>query len=91
MRHGERLLGIKLGYFQSKLVSAQEVAVWTNPYKSTVWLILTQLMLYYLCNSSTPLLSITAYLTLSVYIYITWVYTIWPAVRVPPTEEEVTL
>jgi len=73
---------------ESKLVSAQEVAVWSNPYKSMVWLVLTQLMLYYICTSSTPLLSTTAYFTLSVYIYITWVYTIWPAVRVPPTEEE---
>ena len=36
------------------------------------------------------MLSTTAYFTLSAYIYITWVYTIWPAVRVPPPVEEVT-
>ena len=82
---------ITVGYFQSKLVSAQEVAVWSNPYKSMVWLVLTQFMLYYICNSSTPLLSTTAYFSLSAYIYITWVYTIWPAVRVPPNEEEETV
>merc|ERR1712106_1309654 len=74
--------------FESKLVSAQEVAVWSNPYRSVVWLVLTQVMLYYLCTSSTPLLSTTAYFTLSAYIYITWVYTIWPAIRVPPSVEE---
>jgi len=74
--------------FESKLVSAQEVAVWSNPYRSVVWLVLTQVMLYYLCTSSTPLLSTTAYFTLSAYIYITWVYTIWPAIRVPPTVDE---
>ena len=50
---------------------------------------MTQAMLYYLCCSSTPLLSTTAYFTLSAYIYITWVYTIWSAIRVPPTVEEV--
>jgi len=74
--------------FESKLVSAQEVAVWSNPYKSLAWVVMTQAMLYYLCCSSTPLLSTTAYFTLSAYIYITWVYTIWPAIRVPPTVEE---
>jgi len=74
--------------FESKLVSAQEVAVWSNPYKSLAWVVMTQAMLYYLCCSSTPLLSTTAYFTLSAYIYITWVYTIWPAIRVPPTIEE---
>jgi len=74
--------------FESKLVSAQEVAVWSNPYKSLAWVVMTQGMLYYLCCSSTPLLSTTAYFTLSAYIYITWVYTIWPAIRVPPTIEE---
>jgi len=74
--------------FESKLVSAQEVAVWSSPYKSMVWLVVSQVILYYLCSSSTPLLSTTAYLTLSAYIYITWVYTIWPAIRVPPPVEE---
>jgi len=74
--------------FEGKLVSAQEVAVWSNPYKSLAWVVLTQAILYHLCSSSTSLLSTTAYFTLSAYIYITWVYTIWPAVRVPPPVEE---
>jgi len=74
--------------FESKLVSAQEVAVWSSPYKSIVWVVMTQVMLYYLCSSSTTLLSTSAYLTVSAYIYITWVYTIWPAIRVPPPTEE---
>eukprot|EP00092_Neocalanus_flemingeri_P030179 GFUD01032757.1.p1 GENE.GFUD01032757.1~~GFUD01032757.1.p1 ORF type:complete len:411 (-),score=136.91 GFUD01032757.1:267-1499(-) len=74
--------------FESKLVSAQEVAVWSSPYRSLVWLVVTQAMLYYLCTSPTPLLSTTMYFTLSAYIYITWVYTIWPAIRVPPTIDE---
>jgi len=74
--------------FESKLVSAQEVAVWSNPYRSLAWVVMTQAMLYYLCSSSTPLLSTTAYFSLSAYIYLTWVYSIWPAIRVPPPIEE---
>ena len=61
---------------QSKLVSAREVAVWSNPYKSLAWVVLTQAILYHLCSSSTTLLSTTIYFTLIDYIYITWVYTI---------------
>jgi len=74
--------------YESKLVSAQEIAVWTSPWKSVIWLVLTQALLYYLCNSTTPLLSTTMYFSLSAYIYITWVYTIWPAIRVPPPRDQ---
>jgi len=70
--------------FESKLVAAQEVAVWSSPGKSLVWLAITQIMLYHLLTTSTPLLSTLAYFLLSLYAYITWVYTVWPAIRVPP-------
>lgn len=70
--------------FESKLVAAQEVAVWSSPGKSLVWLALTQMVLYHLLTTSTPLLSTLAYFLLSLYIYITWAYTVWPAIRVPP-------
>jgi len=74
--------------FESKFIAAQEIAVWSNPFKSVVWLLLTQFLLYYFLNSSTPLLSTLAYVCLSVYAYITWVYTIWPIIRVPPENPE---
>ena len=66
----------------------QEVAVWSNPTVSIIWVVVSQLVLYYLCNWTTSLLSITCYLLLSLYIYLTWVYTVWPAVRVPPSPDE---
>ena len=75
-------------FLQSKLVRVQEVAVWSNPTVSVVWVVLSQIILYYLCNWTTSLLSITCYLLLSLYIYLTWVYTVWPAVRVPPSPDE---
>ena len=73
---------------QSKLVRVQEVAVWSNPTVSIVWVVLSQLLLYYLCNWTGSLLSTGCYILLSLYVYLTWVYTVWPAVRVPPSPEE---
>jgi len=73
---------------ESKLVRVQEVAVWSNPTVSIIWLILSQMFLYYLCNWTTSLLSTISYLLLSLYVYSTWVYTVWPAVRVPPSPDE---
>ena len=66
----------------------QEVAVWSNPTVSIIWVVLSQILLYYLCNWTTSLVSTLSYLLLSVYVYLTWVYTVWPAVRVPASEDE---
>ena len=66
----------------------QEVAVWSNPTVSIIWVVVSQLVLYYLCNWTSSLLSTACYLLLSLYIYLTWVYTVWPAVRVPPSPDE---
>jgi len=74
--------------FESKFIAAQEIAVWSNPAKSVIWLLLTQFMLYHLLNSSTPLLGTVAYVCLSMYAYVTWVYTVWPIIRVPPENPE---
>jgi len=73
---------------ESKLVRVQEVAVWSNPTVSIIWVILSQMFLYYLCNWTTSLVSTLCYLLLSLYLYCTWVYTVWPAVRVPPSPHE---
>ena len=73
---------------QNKLIRVQEVAVWSNPTVSVVWVVVSQIILYYLCNWTTSLLSSLCYLLLSVYVYLTWVYTVWPAVRVPPSADE---
>jgi len=70
--------------FENKLIAVQEVAVWSSPPRSVMWLLLTQCLLYYLLNSSTPLISTAAYGFLSIYMYVTWVYTVWPTIRVPP-------
>ena len=76
------------GLFQSKLVRVQEVAVWSNPTVSIIWVLLSQILLYYLSNWTVSLLSTLSYILLSLYVYLTWVYTVWPAVRVPPTPDE---
>ena len=73
---------------QSKLVRVQEVAVWSNPTVSIIWVVLSQILLYYLCNWTSSLVSTFSYLLLSIYVYLTWVYTVWPAVRVPASEDE---
>ena len=82
--------GVFTVLFQSKLVRVQEVAVWSNPTVSLVWVVLSQALLYSLCNWTASLLSTLSYLLLSLYVYLTWVYTVWPAVRVPPSPDEVT-
>jgi len=74
--------------FESKLVRVQEVAVWSNPTVSIIWVFLSQMVLYYLCNWTVSLLSTASYILLSLYVYLTWVYTVWPAVRVPPSPDE---
>ena len=76
------------GLFQSKLVRVQEVAVWSNPTVSIIWVLLSQILLYYLSNWTVSLISTLSYILLSLYVYLTWVYTVWPAVRVPPTPDE---
>ena len=48
-------------FLQSKLVRVQEVAVWSNPTVSMIWVILSQMFLYYLCNWTTSLLSTLCY------------------------------
>jgi len=73
--------------FESKLVVVQEVAVWSNPTVSIIWVVLSQILLYYLCNWTVSLVSTGSYILLSLYVYMTWVYTVWPAVRVPPSPE----
>ena len=67
---------------QSKLVRVQEVAVWSNPSVSVVWILVSQMVLYYLCNWTVSLVSTVCYLVLSLYMYTTWVYTVWPAIKV---------
>ena len=76
------------GLFQSKLVRVQEVAVWSNPTLSIIWVLLSQILLYYLSNWTVSLISPLSYILLSLYVYLTWVYTVWPAVRVPPSPDE---
>lgn len=75
--------------FESKLVYVQEVAVWSSPVASFIWLIITQLVVFYFTSwTSCTTTTCSCYILLSLYIYITWVYTVWPAVRVPPGPDD---
>jgi len=75
-----------LAEFECRLAQVQEVALWSSPVTSLMWLVLTQLMVYHVTSS--PLLPIFAKLTLATFIYSTWVYRVWPAIRVPPKHPE---
>ena len=72
-----------------KLVRVQEVAVWASPGVSLVWVLVSQAGLYYVTSvSSTSLVSTFSYIMLSLYLYMTWAYTVWPAIRLPPSPGE---
>ena len=64
--------------------------MWSNPGVSVVWILVSQLLLYSLTNWTVSLLSTLSYLLLAAYIYTTWVYSVWPAVKVPspPGQED---
>ena len=57
----------------------------SDPGKSLAWLVVIQVLLYYLCTSSNSILSIVTYITLFAYIYVTWVY---PGSNDNPKESE---
>lgn len=72
--------------FEVKLVQAQEVALWSSPITSLAWLLASQLLVWHLTTS--PLLPNLAKLALAAFLYSTWVYRLWPAIRVPPEHPE---
>eukprot|EP00092_Neocalanus_flemingeri_P025978 GFUD01028157.1.p1 GENE.GFUD01028157.1~~GFUD01028157.1.p1 ORF type:complete len:301 (-),score=86.25 GFUD01028157.1:9-842(-) len=70
---------------QDKIVSVQEDAFMNDPGQSLAWLVLIQVILYYLCTSSIYFLSIATYITLFAYIYFKWIY---PGLNNSPEENE---
>lgn len=72
--------------FEVRLVQAQEVALWSSPVRSLVWLLVSQFLVYYFTSS--PFLPNIAKVVLVIFLYSTWVYRLWPAVRVPPQHPE---
>ena len=70
---------------ETKLVRVQEVAMWTRPWVSVVTVLVTQAGLYYLTSvSSVSLVTGLASAVLWLYLYLTWVTRVWPAIRVAP-------
>jgi len=74
--------------FESACVWAQEVCVWSSPVRSLVVLLLSQWLLYKVTTSSSTLASLGGWSLLLFYLYHTWVYRVWPAIRVPPEHPE---
>jgi len=74
--------------FENYLVYLQEVVLWSNVGASLAWLVVSQLILYQFCLSSTPLISSTAYVCLLSYLYITWTQRIWPTIKLPSQHTE---
>jgi len=72
--------------FETRLAQAQEVALWSRPMVSLAWLIVTQALVYHL-TSSAVVPNIAKFLLVA-FIYSTWVYRVWPAIRVPPEHPE---
>ena len=67
---------------EGKLVRLQEAAMWTRPGLSVVTLMVTQASLYYL--TSVSLVTSLACALLCLYLCLTWVTRVWPAIRVAP-------
>jgi len=72
--------------FETRLAQAQEVALWSRPIVSLAWLLVTQAFVYHITSSA--VLPNVAKLSLVVFLYTTWVYRVWPAIRVPPEHPE---
>lgn len=70
--------------FENWLVWGQEVCVWTHPTRTAIVAVLSQYVLYHLTYSSSTLVNLAAWTAMVAYIYHTWVYALWPAIRVPP-------
>ena len=70
---------------EGKLVRLQEVAMWTSPGVSGVTVLVTQAGLFYLTSvTSVSLVTSLALALLSLYLTLTWVTRVWPAIRVAP-------
>ena len=67
---------------EGKLVRLQEAAMWTRPGLSVVTVMVTQAGLYYL--TSVSLVTSLACALLCLYLTLTWVTRVWPAIRVAP-------
>jgi len=74
--------------FENWLVWGQEVCVWTHPTRTAIVAVLSQYLIYHLTYSSSTLLNLSAWTAMVAYIYHTWVYAIWPAIRLPPPHPE---
>jgi len=72
--------------FEARLAQVQEVALWSSPVTSLLWVIISQILVYHF--NSSPVLPIVAKLVLATFLYCTWVYRVWPAIRVPPEHPE---
>ena len=70
---------------EGKLMRMQEVAMWTRPGLSVVTVVITQTSLFYL--SSVSLVTSLASALLCLYLYLTCVTRVWPAIRVAPAPD----
>lgn len=72
--------------FETRFAQAQEVALWSRPIVSLAWLLVTQAFVYHITSSA--VLPNLAKLSLVVFLYSTWVYRVWPAIKMPPKHPE---
>lgn len=73
---------------EAYLVRLQELALWIDPKSSVAALVAVHLVFMYLSLTSNTVLNLTCWAAAMGYLYTTWVYKIWPEIRVEKPPEE---
>ncbi|CAN7997104.1 unnamed protein product [Ixodes hexagonus] len=76
------------GPLEAYLVSIQSLLIWERPYLSAVALVAVNIFFWLVVSCSKRLYSFLAVVAAVVFMYRTWVDSIWPEIRVPPPEGE---
>uniref|UniRef100_A0A2R5LC15 Putative conserved plasma membrane protein n=2 Tax=Ornithodoros turicata TaxID=34597 RepID=A0A2R5LC15_9ACAR len=77
-----------VGPFEAYLVSIQSLLIWERPYLSAVALVAVNCFFWFIVSCSRRFYSFAAILAAIIFMYKTWVNSIWPEIRVPPAEGE---
>ncbi|XP_077515104.1 reticulophagy regulator 3-like isoform X4 [Amblyomma americanum] len=77
-----------LGPFEAHLVSLQSLLIWERPYVSAAAFVAVNCLFWLVVSCSRRFYSFVALVAAVVFMYKTWVDSIWPEIRVPPPEGE---
>ncbi|XP_049517699.1 reticulophagy regulator 3-like isoform X2 [Dermacentor silvarum] len=77
-----------LGPFEAHLISIQSLLIWERPYVSATAFVAVNCLFWLVVSCSRRFYSFVALIAAVVFMYKTWVNSIWPEIRVPPPEGE---